>query len=265
MRRSCSNCAFSFPIETANPDTNNAAVTNRSAMSVPSEPKPSSLGVPHEYASGSRRASRRLHFLVLIGWIGLCVLGYFLLMQYDFRPGAIGAPLGDWPTESAIAPVQDKMNLLVFIHPRCGCTEATIKELIGTLRGKSDIMVTAVTYLPRPNEADPVWTNGKYIQTIRSQVAPMRLVLDSEGVEARRFGVSTSGTIVVFDRACKEVFRGGITSRRGAEGDSLGKRRLERLLSGEKTTESEGPNPVFGCSFENCETGAPGGDQGGDR
>jgi hypothetical protein len=77
---------------------------------------------------------------------------------------------------------------------------------------------------------------------------------DEGGVEAKRFGVATSGHVLLFDRAGRLLFSGGITPARGHEGDSLGRDALIERLAGTRTISGPATSPVFGCPLANPES-----------
>ncbi len=91
------------------------------------------------------------------------------------------------------------------------------------------------------------WEQGEYVKTIRAAIPHASIVIDRDGVEARRFGALTSGTILVYDVHGQERFRGGITNRRGGEEDNQGRQTLARVLAGEERLTRRAPSPVFGC------------------
>jgi hypothetical protein len=71
---------------------------------------------------------------------------------------------------------------------------------------------------------------------------------DDEGREHARFGVETSGHVLLYDAAGKLMFSGGITPSRGHSGDNTGRDAVVRLLrhGGVERTKT----PVFGCSLK---------------
>ena len=70
---------------------------------------------------------------------------------------------------------------------------------------------------------------------------------DIDGMEAARFGATTSGYTLVYDVHGKLRFRGGITRARGQAGASAGRQIILSLLNQTQVTETE--TPVFGCSL----------------
>lgn len=180
-----------------------------------------------------------------IAWLTACVAGSAAFMTSDFRPGRLGASRAAWPAESSLRRATDGPTILAFLHPRCPCTQGTLTRLLeGLRRHASHVNLVAVLYAPESTD-DPAWTNSAYAQRIHREVPGAKLVLDRGGVEARRFDAWTSGTLLVYDRAGREVFRGGITTRRGADQDNPSSRRFFGRL-GADDGRVEGA-PVFGC------------------
>ena len=66
-------------------------------------------------------------------------------------------------------------------------------------------------------------------------------------MEATRFGALNSGTVLVYDPSGTELFRGGITDRRGGERENPGLTQLAKVIGpGYRGAETR-PTPVFGC------------------
>ena len=81
--------------------------------------------------------------------------------------------------------------------------------------------------------------------------------MDGDGAEARRFGVATSGHVLLYDPRGDLIFSGGITAGRGERGDNRGRAALLGRIMG---TGREGlEHPVFGCPLA---TPRPAPDQG---
>src|SRR5207245_1184321 len=107
-------------------------------------------------------------------WLGTCIVGSYFAMAYDFKPGSVGPQRGSWPSESHIAWNPGKTTVVAFLHPRCGCTRATVKQLIRTLKANPQAELVAVVFVhPDSNQADD-WQEGEYVRTIRSEVPGAR-------------------------------------------------------------------------------------------
>jgi hypothetical protein len=183
-------------------------------------------------------------------WLASCLAGCYAAMSYDFQPGRLGPRQSRWPIDTTLVPSPADVTVVAFLHPRCPCTAATVKQLIRTLQRHPGSRLIAVVFAPPEPTSETEWEHGEYVQTIRAEVPAARIVPDPGGVEARRFGASTSGTILVYDRNGNETFRGGITDRRGGEGTNPGLCRFDRALAEEGVNEIEVSSPVFGCPLE---------------
>jgi hypothetical protein len=69
---------------------------------------------------------------------------------------------------------------------------------------------------------------------------------DPDGVEAKRFGLTTSGEVSIFSPSGELRYSGGLTGARGHEGDNRARR---PLLS--QSADSPKQAPVFGCGLHN--------------
>ena len=79
-----------------------------------------------------------------------------------------------------------------------------------------------------------------------SHLQRARIVLDTDGHEARLFGGFTSGQTYLYDRDGKLRFTGGITSLRGHAGVNRGSMDIVDIVHARAR---EGTHPVFGCAI----------------
>jgi hypothetical protein len=178
--------------------------------------------------------------LAMAAWAGAVVAGLFWLGYHAASPGDSGDPAERWPTGSRIAPANDRPSLLLFVNNRCPCTRASLVEFERLLaRSPVPLAARIVRVLPDPQEA------GK--STSPRTIPGVPSFDDEGGVEARRFGVATSGHALLFDRAGRLLFSGGITPARGHEGDSLGRDALLERVAGTRAYGGPARSPVFGC------------------
>lgn len=101
--------------------------------------------------------------------------------------------------------------------------------------------------------ACPTGTPGDWADTDVGRAAAaipgVRVLRDEGEVEAARFGVATSGQVLLYDPAGALRFAGGITAGRGHEGDNANRAALEAVLGGRVAGADA---PVFGCELEAC-------------
>jgi hypothetical protein len=187
--------------------------------------------------------------VVIAPWCCLLIVGWYFVERYEFdvnEPASLGV-VANWPSGSALQRSPDRAILVLFLHPKCPCSRATIHELKRLLAATAtapapapDLIVVATV----PPSADESWLNTDTIAESK-QIAGAKLYVDRAGHEAARFGATTSGMVMLFDAAGALRFHGGITISRGHEGDSAGRDRLAELLRGERCDLIE--LPVFGC------------------
>ena len=163
---------------------------------------------------------------LLVGaWVLLVCVGFAWLIRYKTTPGEVdGRPPQSWPAESRVRPQPGRANLLLFAHPRCACTHATVSELARLMPMVAD-RVSVTVVVVRPSGVDAEWDDTELVRRIAT-IPGARVEQDDDGVEAHRFHAVVSGMTVLYDATATLRFAGGITSSRGHEGDSFGRRRI---------------------------------------
>jgi hypothetical protein len=180
-------------------------------------------------------------------WVGACAVSSYVMMAYDFVPGRLGAQRTSWPADTNLLKTSEGVTVVAFLHPRCICSRATVKQLVKTLADHPEATLIASVFVPQETTDGQAWEEGEYVKALRAQLPQVEIVYDPGGVEAERFGALTSGTILVYDWQGREIFRGGITDRRGGERDNRGLRQLAQAIDRHKTLMQGTPSPVFGC------------------
>jgi hypothetical protein len=182
----------------------------------------------------------------------LCVLwalglgiGTVRLLDYAARPCQPALPQAHWPQNSGIVLDADYFTLVLFAHPRCPCTRASISEL-AHLMTKCQGRVAAHVLFLKPQNLPADWEHTD-LWVSAAAIPGVQVATDVDGIEARRFGVSTSGQVVVYSRAGRQLFSGGITGSRGHEGTNAGRSAVEAILGGGPPESME--FPVFGCAL----------------
>lgn len=182
-------------------------------------------------------------------WLMAAGAGLALLADYQATKGASGtAPVG-WPEHTQVERDPSRANLVMFVHPQCPCTKASMEEL-NRLMAHSRGKVTAQVWFFRPTGFTEDWVHAALWQVAKAipGVTPHE---DPEGAQARLFGAETSGYVLLYDTQGHLQFKGGITSGRGHEGDNPGEDAIGDLLAGRSTELHE--TPVYGCSLlDNC-------------
>jgi len=180
---------------------------------------------------------------MMMGVWGVGIAAGCLVMQaYANRPGEAGPSPVRWPEESRIPRDARRPTLLLFLHPFCPCSWASVDELAEVVaRCRDQVLVRAVVL-----QADARENKGLDRTVLAlANVAGVKIWEDDGGLEARRFGVLTSGHVLLYDRQGRLLYSGGITPARGHRGDNFGRSTLLARLLGERG--DRGTIPVFGC------------------
>jgi hypothetical protein len=184
--------------------------------------------------------------LFAITWIGTVAFGMRALFQYENTPGRVGVLSQAWPG-GQIERANDRPTLIMLAHPHCPCTQASIGELaqlMARLQGK----VAAYVLFVKPKEAGGDWEHTDLRRSAEA-IPGVKVVFDSDGVEAHRFGAETSGHTQLFSPDGRLLFSGGITASRGHAGDNAGESAIVALVNNQTPLRTE--TLVFGCALAN--------------
>ena len=158
--------------------------------------------------------------------------------------------LDHWPSDTMLRLADDRPTLVFFMHPRCPCTRASIHELerLLTGRGLSQSQQPRLLVLATvPSDASAEWRQTDTVEMVK-QLPLAELDWDVEGVETNHFGVTTSGTVMLYSSSGRRLFAGGVTASRGHEGGNAGTDRLHALLA-QREQSPQPTTPSFGCKL----------------
>ncbi|PQO45433.1 hypothetical protein [Blastopirellula marina] len=155
-----------------------------------------------------------------------------------------------WPNDTTIARSLDKPTLLVFLHPECPCSRATLDNLEPVIRDRDiAVVVICLGQLDLDSCEDLDHLGGCHSQLRRwSQYSNVNLVSDPVGQESDRFGAATSGYCLLFDGKGQLLYRGGVTSSRGHRGANAGVASLTTIL--DRSGPATDTYPVYGCPLQ---------------
>jgi hypothetical protein len=180
--------------------------------------------------------------VLMATWGGIVTSGILLLESFAARPGDGGAPAGRWLAESRIRRDDRRPTLLIFLHPQCPCSRASLDELAYIVDQSHDRVSVHAVLLGTPFLDR--WGRSEIERDLAS-LRDVHVSPDRGGVEARRFGVATSGHALLYDSGGQLLFSGGITAARGHAGDNYGRAAVLDLILNKGG--GRAGSPVFGC------------------
>lgn len=182
--------------------------------------------------------------IALCCWLLIVVVGMIFLIDYAVKPGHTIPPPERWPSESRLHPDTSKRNLIVFLHPKCPCSHATLAQLsnVKSAPDRHELTVQFVVYCPENEPA--TWAETSLVEKAKklSETTPF---IDFGGFEIGKFGAQTSGHTMLFDQSGRLLFSGGVTVRRNHEGTNKASDALATAIRG--TNDLVASYPVFGC------------------
>lgn len=169
--------------------------------------------------------------------------GFGHLARYENTPGPVGEAPVLWPGETAIPFAADRLNVVMLVHPKCACSRASLHELKALVEPGAQKLVAHVLFLI-PENAGPDWRATDLWQ-YAAALPNTCLHADAQGTEAKRFGATTSGHVLVFDGQGRRLFSGGLTNSRGQTGNSTGVALIKNLA--DQPHPARSATPTFGC------------------
>lgn len=183
--------------------------------------------------------------LIVASWLTTIGLASFFWMKYEFSPETKASIQTNWPKSTCVDPAADRMTLLLFAHPQCPCTRASLEELKFLLQKHASSLKSYVLFF-EPSSVNDSWRNSKLWKQA-SSIAELTILPDKDGKEATKFGAATSGQTLLFSSDGRLLYSGGITMSRGQVGDNPGLKSLVSAIDGASVGSRK--NLVFGCSL----------------
>ena len=189
------------------------------------------------------RPNRATIVLAATFWALLVGLGFLGLERYKREPGAEENPAALWPSSSVLPRDPARANLVLTLHPRCPCSDASLAEFArikAQCRGRGAGRVVFV----KPGRTLVGWKRTR-LWRAACALPDVGVSCDEGGTEAARFGAETSGQVPLYDASGRLRFRGGITPARGHQGDNAGVQAVVSHLLDAPAVDAR--TPVFGC------------------
>ena len=235
-----------------------------------------------ESSGGERRSSWKTSLIIALWGAGM-VFGLLRLAAYGAGLGPQAPAPALWPSELDEvlgAPGERGLRVIMSAHPRCPCTQASLREL-ERIAGRSEGQLHAqvLFFVPEESAGDARWSEDSILWEMAATTPGVEPVVDVEGRIAEALGAQTSGHVVVYDAEGRLRFQGGVTGARGHEGDNAGEAAVLALVRSTaaldgaphgapetRTASVSEPNaepaaagveriqvPVFGCTLEDPE------------
>jgi hypothetical protein len=193
-------------------------------------------------------------WLAVVIWLGVIVGGFAQLLRYesttdtlDGEPRVVGPLL--FPRTPQLERNPTGQTLLMFAHPHCACTRASLNELAAILAECPDLQPARIIF-PLPVNAPPSWQSGEIAQEAAA-LHGVNVIWDDQEQLTRLFDARTSGQVLLYDAAGQRLFSGGITALRGHAGWNAGRGAIVALHRQEASAHGEleirNCTPVFGC------------------
>jgi hypothetical protein len=200
---------------------------------------------PHKGTHMNRPESwARIPILTAL-WIVAVAVGSMFLIRYEITAGPSRSAPSMWPSITSIPRDSKLPTLVMFAHPHCPCTRASLGEL-ELLMARSRGRCSANVLFIRPTGTIETWKETDLWRKA-SAIPGVIVRWDDAGIEASRFNAETSGQTLLYGRDGTLLFQGGITISRGHSGDNPGRSALEALVDDGFSNPNK--TPVFGCAL----------------
>jgi hypothetical protein len=190
--------------------------------------------------------------VICVLWLAAIATGAVVLSKYQNSDGEIGSVPQHWPSSAPVSRSPGKDTLLLFAHPKCPCTRATVEEL-NRLLARCSRPVTTHAFFFKPADCAEEWSQT----SLRLSAAAIPGVVvhdDLDGEISSQFGAKTSGSVLLYDSNGRLLFKGGITASRGHAGDNAGSDAIVSLLERKQTELSQ--TRVYGCALATPRSGS---------
>jgi hypothetical protein len=190
-------------------------------------------------------AALKISTIAAVIWFLVVCTGSLLMAQYSQTAGATGTAPVQWPEASRCYRDPSQYRLVMFLHPRCPCSRATLGEL-EQLVAHCHGLFSAQVWFIQPEGISEDWVKTD-LWHAAAAIPGVQVGVDHDGEEARLFQAATSGQTLLYDASGRLIFQGGITLARSHAGDNPGRDAIESLLN-QKVSHATS-TPVFGCAL----------------
>src|SRR3954451_6256682 len=104
--------------------------------------------------------------LLLAVWTLCAAIGTASMIRYEFTPGIRRPAPSDWPTGAETKLDAARPTLLLFLHPQCPCSRATLAEMQRLLADCGWQFALHIFFV-QPAGADDDWENTHVCRAAR--------------------------------------------------------------------------------------------------
>jgi len=169
-------------------------------------------------------------------------VGMGVLLNHETTPIKAEETPQYWPQNSQIELDSKRATLVMFTHPKCHCTRASMAELNKLMNRFPGRIAAHVVSIQTAEVSDSQTQADKNVKS-----SDPIFYSDKDNGEAHLFGAKNSGFVAFYAPNGRLLFKGGITSARGHKGDNPGASAIVALLNGRNPPVNEAP--VYGCSL----------------
>ena len=182
---------------------------------------------------------------LFVCWGAAISTGFAVLAAHAFGPGMPAVYNSNRRVTPSITNGQATLTLLMFLHPECPCSHASVEEL-NRLMAQCKGRLSAEVFVYQPSTRPDTWSHGSMWQTAE-QIPGVTVKADRDALMAKSLGARTSGQVFLYNADGQLRFSGGITESRGHAGDNDGSDAvIDQVLGRENVIEK---TPVFGCAL----------------
>lgn len=191
--------------------------------------------------------TRNFKAIVLLGlWLSGCAICIGVLMVYSNTPGQQGEVAQILAPDSEIQLDTQRPTLVMYAHPHCPCTEASVEELTrlqARLKGK--FLTCVVFYVPEDGINEESWREDGMWDDVQ-RLTDTVVLADPGGKLAKQAGAEISGTVGLYAPDRRLLYFGGITPARGHAGDNVGTFAIQDYFN---ELAFDGRGAAYGCQI----------------
>ena len=125
--------------------------------------------------------AQAVRFVAVIAWGLASIGGLFVLMRYANTAGPAAPALERWPDATAIERNETGATLVMFAHPHCPCTRASLAELEHLVAQCGGSVDPRIVFM-KPGDAQAGWEQSDLWRTAQA-IPGAHVVSDVDGEE----------------------------------------------------------------------------------